>query len=405
MSEIGKNKNYNNVEKEQVIEATNSSNQILTLRNIAEEIIRSIDVRYDECVITLLIRWLLFKLTSDLVLPGEKYYVLKNDSTFSHLQTLIGLELYSNYELAGSEYYRNFKYEPVAKGIVFFDKDGNKIETIKSNYRFEAWVELDEQIEASNETINYNDRNFEKAEMPKILENELGKVKLSYQQYDHEIATHVLIFNRKLKKAKDLLKNNTIINLSVDNDLNIFFENMTKGTFLVGNTKYTKLPNFLDPTLIKAICMQESRCGTDPDAQTDVMRVNVPGDWVSEKGLMGLKKGIIPNQCDSIKYGIAWLVAKGFDRLRYYIGNLKWESGGWNYDGVSVENITKKLEKNYAEFIVYSWSQDDWWYAVDLYNGGGVDNYMKAVKTYYNTQRSAEISDYYKDVNNYITIN
>lgn len=56
MSEIGKNKNYNNVEKEQVIEATNSSNQILTLRNIAEEIIRSIDVRYDECVITLLIR-------------------------------------------------------------------------------------------------------------------------------------------------------------------------------------------------------------------------------------------------------------------------------------------------------------------------------------------------------------
>lgn len=145
MSEIGKNKNYNNVEKEQVIEATNSSNQILTLRNIAEEIIRSIDVRYDECVITLLIRWLLFKLTSDLVLPGEKYYVLKNDSTFSHLQTLIGLELYSNYELAGPEYYRNFKYEPVAKGIVFFDKDGNKIETIKSNYRFEAWVELDEQ--------------------------------------------------------------------------------------------------------------------------------------------------------------------------------------------------------------------------------------------------------------------
>lgn len=404
MSAVAKDEKYFQVEKYQVREKTNSTDEILSVRDIATEINKSINVPENDCVVTYLTNWLLEKLGCDLVMPGEKYYVLTANSKFYHLRILTGMELRNSNVLSAAECYENFIYHQVAKGIVFFDKDGNRLwKPIKSNYRFEAWVEVDEQIKASNKTITYKGRTFEKAEMPKILENELGKIEISYQKYDHEIASYVLLFNRKLKYLKESLKNNVIINLSKNTEINIFFENMVKGTFLVGNIEYTKLPGFLDPTLIKAICMQESRCGTDKNAKGDLMRVNVLGDWNSEKGRMGLVKGIVPQPNESIKYGITWLVAKGFSRSQYYARNVSWEEGGWNYDKVSLTDIFKTNDGNSADFLVYTWTECGWRNAVYRYNGNGTENYIEGVEAFYKKQHPFDISFYYKDDKNYIS--
>lgn len=161
------------------------------------------------------------------------------------------------------------------------------------------------------------------------------------------------------------------------------------------------LPSPLDPTLVKAVCMQESRCGFDQDAGTDIMQVNVLGDWVEEKSSLGLVYNKVPSPWLSLKAGIAWLISKGFEAHEYYMKGLEWKDKKWAYRKAEINNIRNTLEPNCALFLIYTWN-GDWWKAVQKYNGGGTKNYSESVKSYYHNTRESVQSDYYVDDTLYI---
>ena len=225
---------------------------------------------------------------------------------------------------------------------------------------------------------------YEKAPMPKIINNDreaIGRQVVLYQQYDHEIAALTLIFNRLIKHDTKLLSNNKIYHLAETEEIKLPFPHRGQGRFLVGNPSYTVLPSPLDPTLVKAVCMQESRCGFDQDAGTDIMQVNVLGDLVEEKSSLGLVYNKVPSP---------WLISKGFEAHEYYMKGLEWKDKKWAYRKAEINNIRNTLEPNCALFLIYTWN-GDWWKAVQKYNGGGTKNYSESVQ-----------SDYYVDDTLYI---
>ena len=229
----------------------------------------------------------------------------------------------------------------------------------------------------------------------------IGRQVVLYQQYDHEIAALTLIFNRLIKHDTKLLSNNKIYHLTETEEIKLPFPHRGQGRFLVGNTSYTVLPSPLDPTLVKAVCMQESRCGFDQDAGTDIMQVNVLGDWVEEKSSLGLVYNKVPSPWLSLKAGIAWLISKGFEAHEYYMKGLEWKDKKWDYRKAEINNIRNTLEPNCALFLIYTWN-GDWWKAVQKYNGGGTKNYSESVKSYYHNTRESVQSDYYVDDTLYI---
>lgn len=229
----------------------------------------------------------------------------------------------------------------------------------------------------------------------------IGRQVVLYQQYDHEIAALTLIFNRLIKHDTKLLSNNKIYHLAETEEIKLPFPHRGQGRFLVGNTSYTVLPSPLDPTLVKAVCMQESRCGFDQDAGTDIMQVNVLGDWVEEKSSLGLVYNKVPSPWLSLKAGIAWLISKGFEAHEYYMKGLEWKDKKWDYRKAEINNIRNTLEPNCALFLIYTWN-GDWWKAVQKYNGGGTKNYSESVKSYYHNTRESVQSDYYVDDTLYI---
>ena len=231
----------------------------------------------------------------------------------------------------------------------------------------------------------------------------IGRQVVLYQQYDHEIAALTLIFNRLIKHDTNLLSNNKIYHLAETEEIKLPFPHRGQGRFLVGNTSYTVLPSPLDPTLVKAVCMQESRCGFDQDAGTDIMQVNVLGDWVEEKSSLGLVYNKVPSPWLSLKAGIAWLISKGFEAHEYYMKGLEWKDKKWDYRKAEINNIRNTLEPNCALFLIYTWN-GDWWKAVQKYNGGGTKNYSESVKSYYHNTRESVQSDYYVDDTLYIVL-
>ena len=231
----------------------------------------------------------------------------------------------------------------------------------------------------------------------------IGRQVVLYQQYDHEIAALTLIFNRLIKHDTKLLSNNKIYHLAETEEIKLPFPHRGQGRFLVGNTSYTVLPSPLDPTLVKAVCMQESRCGFDQDAGTDIMQVNVLGDWVEEKSSLGLVYNKVPSPWLSLKAGIAWLISKGFEAHEYYMKGLEWKDKKWDYRKAEINNIRNTLEPNCALFLIYTWN-GDWWKAVQKYNGGGTKNYSESVKSYYHNTRESVQSDYYVDDTLYIVL-
>lgn len=291
-----------------------------------------------------------------------------------------------------------------AKGIVYFNTNGFPVKVLKSNLMFETWVEVDDTSLVSGITRQYEGVLYEKALMPKIINNDreaIGRQVVLYQQYDHEIAALTLIFNRLIKHDTKLLSNNKIYHLAETEEIKLPFPHRGQGRFLVGNPSYTVLPSPLDPTLVKAVCMQESRCGFDQDAGTDIMQVNVLGDWVEEKSSLGLVYNKVPSPWLSLKAGIAWLISKGFEAHEYYMKGLEWKDKKWDYRKAEINNIRNTLEPNCALFLIYTWNSD-WWKAVQKYNGGGTKNYSESVKSYYHNTRESVQSDYYVDDTLYI---
>lgn len=295
----------------------------------------------------------------------------------------------------------NLNYH-VAKGIVYFDSNGKVIKTILHNKKFESWVEISSITgKYIGEIRDYEGRKYEKAQMPNIINNnEISpRHKVYYQQFDHEIAAFTLIYNRTLEHDRKLLKEKRIFKLSETKRLFALPIINTVGLFFVGGGKYTNLPSCLDPTLVKAMCMRESRCCITQQQQ-DIMQVNNEGDWVKGKEQVGLKKGLKIKESQSIQAGILWLHSKSLSTRKYYIRGLKWNKG-WDYTDAKVENITTEREKN-AELNIYTCS-NDWWNAVKQYNGSPKkEEYVRAVREYYQKASIPTCEDYYVDDKNYI---
>jgi len=304
--------------------------------------------------------------------------------------------------------------EIVARGKVYFDKEGKEIACVKSNTEFETWVES----ETGQGTV-YNSKHYEKAIMPKIINNpeQIKRHKVYYQQYDHEIAALTHLFNRRLNADKETLKEQKIFPLQYTGVRGLFklpIFNSKVGSAFVGGGSYTIMPSGLNPTLVKAICMRESRCNIGKGTK-DIMQVNNTGDWVDTKTIMGLSKGTTPNTVASIKAGILWLYAKGImNAQKYYIKNLVWAKGGWDYQPAQYKDIVSTLEKNSAELNIFSWKKSsttlatgaidsDWQFATREYNGSPEkEAYIKAVDAYYKEATVPKASDYYVDNENYI---
>ena len=200
-----------------------------------------------------------------------------------------------------------------------------------------------------------------------------------YQVYDYRIAIEVFLLNTKIAKLKT--ERNAFAH-SADAytklEKTYFIHTKAEHTF----RKLSALPAPLDPTIVKAILIQESGGEfekTDFDeTKADIMTVNfhkndTRTDWVPEKALLGLQKGKGAEPSKSIWAAIqilCWKGNKAYPYLQqngyeaYYLGWLAGENGEW------------------------------WDYAVQKYNGGGVANYSLNVKARFNSSKLPKPHNY-----------
>ena len=205
--------------------------------------------------------------------------------------------------------------------IVTFNMKGKEISRIVSNTEFKTYVQEDDGTKVE-------------APMPKIIEESSGEATTSpaYQKNDYQIAASTEIFNEQ--------KANGSLNL------------VTDGNKPIPTDAVKSIPN-LDPTLVKAVSMQESKAGTDAsmNGNKDIMQVNNKGDWASYKSNYGLSKGVVPDMQTSVNAGIKDLATKGFK------------------GGITVDSKTGAVS-----FSFKSWNS-----AVKNYNGGGTAGYQASV--------------------------
>lgn len=175
-------------------------------------------------------------------------------------------------------------------------------------------------------------------------ENTRGKI---YQKNDYLIAARTGLFNQT--------KNNERLILYTDG----------------GNPippSETKLISNLDPTLVKAVAIQESNNGVD--GNKDLLTANNPGDYGKYKEKFGLKKMTKPNESESLYYGIRFIASKGY-------------KGGTS---VMYDN------KNGIQTTTYTFQ--GWKNAIKNYNGGGIKNYEKYVWEMYEKAETIRPKDY-----------
>ena len=93
----------------------------------------------------------------------------------------------------------------------------------------------------------------------------------------------------------------------------------------------------LDPTLVKAMTIQESKAGTT--GITDIMQANVPGDWSKIKSEYQLTKGGKTDESTSLFAGTRILGTKGFKgRVSYdsKTGTSTYKFQGWGESSRSI---------------------------------------------------------------------
>jgi RHS repeat-associated protein len=243
---------------------------------------------------------------------------------------------------------------------VYFNSEGVEIKRIESKTEFITYVE----IAAKTRHIKVNgidmlERSYAIAPMPGVI---AGYESAEYQKNDYQIAASTKLFNMKLAAAT-----------SPSDVSNAAGKNHT----LVG-----EFPKSIDVNLVKALCMQESHCGTNAsmNGKNDIMQVNVGGDWNSSKDAktaVGMTKGMTIDPSSSLKYGLKVLFLKGFGS-----------------DGID-QNPDWKVEAFQDKWtgVISSWLN-----AIDKYNGGGAakygQNYSQMVQDKLNTVTPAQPSNY-----------
>ncbi len=223
--------------------------------------------------------------------------------------------------------------DPNGLDVVYFDDQGNEINRMASDKRFETYVRVAEGTSGSvSSEVSGVNGSFMQAAMPKAIP---GYEDAKYQTYDYDIAANTFLFNQQLANDPG--------SLPTPSDFHSLAEN-------------ADMPNALDPTLVKAMALEESKAGTYTEGAgtgtTDVMQVNNSGDWATEKTRVGLTQSQTMTPNASIKASIKWLYLKGMtsdDKGKMNWGN---KNGTWNH-------------------------------AVRKYNGGGNPNYKEEVMGMY----------------------
>ena len=227
--------------------------------------------------------------------------------------------------------------DPDGADIVYVNLGGVEVHRIKNDNVYKTYI----QISKSYFDPTKSNRGWKEVPMPKIIqtrpstnENVSGE---RCQENDYLIAARTGYFNQA--------KNHGVLKL------------FAEGGKEIPTEAVTQIPD-LDPTLIKAICIQESHAAL---TSSDIMTSNNPGDWGDGKlkGAYGMKKTDKMNVSNSLYYGIRILATKGF-------------KGGIKYD-----KNTGKL----------SYEFKGWGSATNHFNGGGVKNYQNDVETMVNESK------------------
>ena len=173
------------------------------------------------------------------------------------------------------------------------------------------------------------------AKMPGIISKSGGKETdgEEFQKYDYLIAGETSYFNQhKNNKETPLHTNGNAINdpLSVPD---------------------------LNPTLVKAIIMQETRMGTydgNPkdknDSKSDIMQANVyysakSNDWSNSKSKLGLTKGGGATPSQSVHAGIRILFQKGLRTSGSHTTFRGWNNATDRYNGGGVKGYGTSVRK------------------------------------------------------------
>jgi RHS repeat-associated protein len=236
--------------------------------------------------------------------------------------------------------------DPDGNDIVFFNRQGKEVHRIESSTSFETYVMHKNADDHVMDQTHYESKaGWVQARMPNIIRDKGGSPTTTsrYQKLDYQIAASTHLFNEA--------KNDGTLKL------------VTEGNASIPTSALSDIPD-LDPTLVKAVAMQESAIGSG--GVNDVMQVNVSGDWNEFKSQYGLSKGGATNSTLSINAGIRVLATKGF-------------KGGVDYNSTTGART----------FEFQGWDK-----AVESYNGGGTLGYSQSVSNMINNSVRATQVNY-----------
>lgn len=234
--------------------------------------------------------------------------------------------------------------------IVYINNHGEEVKRIRSSTEFKTYIMANDNAADPN----VSNEGWKEVPMPKIIPKRTQTNEITtdpiYQEKDYLIAARTGYFNQAKNAGK----------------LNIF----TEGGNPIPGEETKKIPD-LDPTLVKAVAIQESHAGIK--GETDIMTVNNIGDWAATKTQkipMGIKKGEVPNASNSLYYGLRLIAGKGYRK------------------GISVtyDNKTGTTTTTY--------SFKGWIKAAGNYNGGGVPDYEKYIQSMVNSAINPNSSNY-----------
>jgi len=232
--------------------------------------------------------------------------------------------------------------DPDGRDIVYINKNGTEVHRIKDDKVFQTHIQT-----TNNASVNDLSKGWKEVPMPNIIQTRTASGEnvsgASYQENDYLIAARTGYFNQG--------KENGTLKL------------YTEGGNAIPQEAIKNMPD-LDPTLVKAIAIQESHSGVT--GVTDIMQSNVKGDWADFKSNYSLKKGEGASATNSLFAGIRILATKGF-------------KGGVTYD----------RQTGQSTFTFQGWES-----ATKAYNGGGVKNYQQNVQTMVNESIKPTPLDY-----------
>ena len=190
--------------------------------------------------------------------------------------------------------------DPDGEDTVFINRDGKESERRPGGY---------------STFINVG-KKWQEVPMPDLIPERTQSKEITsgeeYQKLDYIIAAAVGYFNYDKNSG----------NLQLYSD----------GNREIPSSAVSQIPD-LNPTLIKAIAIQESNCGKNT---SDIMQSNKKGDWGDFKSHYGFVNGVTPSKWQSLTGGIKILATKGFKGGITADGSFKfqgWRSATKAYNG------------------------------------------------------------------------